>query len=103
MRVQVNPTAKGDRRERLLTDLFGRDEIPAALSERLLHTAEVAALFQVSERTVADWARRGRISCVRTPGGHRRYPAEEIRRLLVANAEGVSSGGDDLAPEVDRT
>ena len=33
-------------------------------------------------RTVAEWARRGRIPSVRTPGGHRRYPSEQIVSLL---------------------
>lgn len=68
-------------RQALLTSLFGRD-VPRELSGQLLRTADVAALFQVSERTVSEWARRQRIPSVRTPGGHRRYPAEEIRNLL---------------------
>lgn len=52
------------------------------LSGRLLRTREVALLFQVSERAVTDWARRGRLPSVRTPGGHRRYPATAVRGLL---------------------
>ena len=52
------------------------------LRGRLLRTREVALLFRVSERAVTDWARRGRIPSVRTPGGHRRYPAEEVWALL---------------------
>ena len=52
------------------------------LSGRLLRTREVALLFQVSERAVTDWARRGRLQSVRTPGGHRRYPATAVRGLL---------------------
>ncbi|MBW3556962.1 MAG: helix-turn-helix domain-containing protein [Actinobacteria bacterium] len=55
------------------------------LSGRLLRTREVARLFQVSERTVAEWARRGRIPSVRTPGGHRLYPADQIRALLTGS------------------
>ena len=54
----------------------------AALESRLLRTREVALLFQVSERAVTDWARRGRLPSVRTPGGHRRYPAVAVRDLL---------------------
>lgn len=69
-------------REALLTELFGDEAVPAMLAGRLLRTREVAQLFQVSERTVAEWARRGRIPSVRTPGGHRLYPADEVRRLL---------------------
>jgi len=56
----------------------GRDP----LQGRLLRTREVALLFQVSERAVTDWARRGRLPSVRTPGGHRRYPASAVRGLL---------------------
>jgi excisionase family DNA binding protein len=68
-------------RQELLESLFGLD-VPTGLSSNLLRTSDVAALFQVSERTISDWARRGRIPSVRTPGGHRRYPAEEIRRIM---------------------
>jgi excisionase family DNA binding protein len=49
---------------------------------RLLRTHEVAVLFQVSERAVTDWAARGRLPSVRTPGGHRRYPAHAVLALL---------------------
>ena len=70
-----------EQRQQLLASLFGLD-VPAGLDSQLLRTADVAALFQVSERTVSDWARRGRIPSVRTPGGHRRYPADEIRRIM---------------------
>ena len=50
--------------------------------DALMTTAEVAELFRVSPKTVARWAKDHRISCLRTLGGHRRYRAEEIRRLL---------------------
>ncbi len=68
-------------RRQLLQRLFG-ESVPEGLTSQFLRTADVASLFQVSERTVSDWARRGRIPSVRTPGGHRRYPAEEIRRIM---------------------
>lgn len=48
----------------------------------LLRTADVARMFQVSTRTVSEWARQGRIPCMRTPGGQWRYPADAIRRLV---------------------
>lgn len=75
-------SAMEQRREELLAELFGDGNVPPMLSGRLLRTREVAELFQVSERTVAEWARKGRIPSVRTPGGHRLYPAEEVRKLL---------------------
>jgi excisionase family DNA binding protein len=64
---------------------FGGD---GGLRGRLLRTSEVALLFRVSERAVTDWARRGRIPSVRTPGGHRRYPAEKVWALLHDGARG---------------
>lgn len=69
-------------REALLQELVGDGTVPGSLQGRLLRTREVALLFQVSERAVTDWARRGRIPSVRTPGGHRRYPADEVWALL---------------------
>jgi excisionase family DNA binding protein len=78
-------------REQLVRELYGPDAVPEALDGRLLRTREVALLFQVSERAVTDWATKGRIPSVRTPGGHRRYPAHLVRQLLNdARAEGAS-------------
>lgn len=83
------------KRDELLAELFGSSAVPAMLSGRLLRTREVAQLFQVSERTVAEWARRGRIPSVRTPGGHRLYPADQVRDLLLASENGGGSDGSD--------
>jgi excisionase family DNA binding protein len=66
----------------LLAELWDHGSNGSALDGRLLRTREVALLFQVSERAVTDWARRGRLPSVRTPGGHRRYPAKAVRDLL---------------------
>jgi excisionase family DNA binding protein len=48
----------------------------------LLTPAEVATMFRVNHKTVTRWARAGKISAVRTLGGHRRFHADEIRRFL---------------------
>jgi len=48
----------------------------------LLTPSEVAVMFRVSPKTVTRWARAGKISAVRTLGGHRRFRANEIRRFL---------------------
>jgi excisionase family DNA binding protein len=56
-------------------------------SDRLLTPGEVAALFRVDPKTVTRWAASGRISSIRTPGGHRRYREVEIRALLGIDAE----------------
>jgi excisionase family DNA binding protein len=68
-------------RARLLGELDSMDH-ESESGHRFLRTREVAMLFQVSERAVTDWAARGRLPSVRTPGGHRRYPAGAVRELL---------------------
>nr|WP_160050084.1 BldC family transcriptional regulator [Nocardiopsis sp. FR4] len=50
-------------------------------SMEALTPAEVATLFRVDGKTVARWARDGRISSFRTPGGHRRYLKSEVTAL----------------------
>ena len=56
-------------------------EAPMAENE-LLTPGEVATMFRVNPKTVTRWARAGKISAVRTLGGHRRFRASEIRRFL---------------------
>ena len=48
----------------------------------LLTPAEVAARFRVDPKTVTRWAKAGRLTTVRTPGGHRRYYEAEVQQLL---------------------
>jgi excisionase family DNA binding protein len=48
----------------------------------LLTPAEVAAMFRVNPKTVTRWARAGKITAIRTLGGHRRFRASEINRCL---------------------
>ncbi|MCW2640248.1 MAG: binding domain, excisionase family [Dactylosporangium sp.] len=54
--------------------------------DRLLTPGEVAALFRVDPKTVTRWAAAGRISSIRTPGGHRRFRESEVRALLDGEA-----------------
>jgi excisionase family DNA binding protein len=50
--------------------------------EELLTPSEVASLFRVDPKTVTRWAKAGKLSCVKTLGGHRRYLASEVNALL---------------------
>lgn len=50
--------------------------------ERLLTPGEVAEMFRVHAKTVTRWAAAGRITSIRTPGGHRRFREAEVRALL---------------------
>ena len=55
------------------------EAVPAPPS--YLHPAEVADLLHVSPKTVSRWAKEGKLPFLKTLGGHRRYPAAEIRQL----------------------
>lgn len=46
--------------------------------EALLKPHQVAERLRVHPRTVTNWANNGRITYVRTPGGHRRYPESAV-------------------------
>jgi excisionase family DNA binding protein len=59
-------------------------ERPRFLAARLLRAGEVAALLQVSRRSVASWASRGMIPFIETPGGHRRFRAADVRALVAS-------------------
>jgi excisionase family DNA binding protein len=54
------------------------------LEQTWLRPGEVAALLQVSRRSIAAWARDGKIPFIETPGGHRRFRAIDVRRLVDA-------------------
>jgi excisionase family DNA binding protein len=51
-------------------------------AERLLRTSEVSEMFSVSSRTVREWARRGLLPTIRTPGGQHRFPERPVQELL---------------------
>ena len=50
--------------------------------DALLTPGEVATLFRVNPKTVTRWARAGKLTAIRTLGGHRRFRASEIRNCL---------------------
>ena len=50
--------------------------------ERFLRTSDVARMLHVSPKTVSRWAKEGRLPHLSTLGGHRRFPASEIERLM---------------------
>jgi excisionase family DNA binding protein len=51
--------------------------------EVLLTPAEVASLFRVDPKTVTRWAKSGKLTSIRTLGGHRRYKESEVKVLLL--------------------
>ncbi len=65
-------------------------------SQVLMTPAEVAALFRVDPKTVTRWADAGKLTAVRTLGGHRRYRQDEVQNLLVASSISLPNAGDAL-------
>jgi excisionase family DNA binding protein len=49
-----------------------------------LTPAEVAALFRVDPKTVTRWAKAGKLTSIRTLGGHRRFKESEVKSLLIS-------------------
>ncbi len=51
-------------------------------AEVLLTPKEVAKRFHVNPKTVTRWAKAGKLTAIRTLGGHRRYRESEIIEKL---------------------
>lgn len=59
-------------------------------NDDLMTPGEVAAAFRVDPKTVTRWAQAGKLSSVRTLGGHRRFKRGEVEQLLKGVAPRVS-------------
>ena len=59
-------------------------------ADNLMTCGEVAAIFRVDPKAVARWAKAGKLTSIRTPGGHRRYFKSEVEALL----RGEQPGGE---------
>jgi len=57
------------------------------VTEPLLTPSEVATMFRVDPKTVTRWAKAGKLTSIRTLGGHRRYREPEVRALLAGLPE----------------
>ena len=65
----------------------------ASEQEVLLTPAEVASLFRVDPKTVTRWAKAGKLTSIRTLGGHRRYKESEVKSLLTSISKPVNRNG----------
>jgi excisionase family DNA binding protein len=52
------------------------------VTEDLLTTREAAALLGVGTTSIKRWADSGLLACVRTMGGHRRFPRRAVEALI---------------------
>ena len=67
-------------------------ERPSAGDEdatELLTPAGVAKMFHVDPKTVTRWAQAGKLTYMRTLGGHRRYRRDEVIDLLRDSSKDV--------------
>jgi excisionase family DNA binding protein len=64
--------------------------------EKLLTPAEVASLFRVDPKTVTRWAKAGKLTSIRTLGGHRRYKESEVKALLKSISPSASDNNQRL-------
>ncbi len=63
--------------------------------EVLLTPSEVAGLFRVDPKTVTRWAKAGKLTSIRTLGGHRRYKESEVKALLITTtSQSTKNGGN---------
>ena len=60
--------------------------------DELLTSGEVAAMFGVDRKTVNRWAEEGKISSIKTLGGHRRFLRSEIEQLVESKLPEQRSG-----------
>ena len=65
-----------------------------------LGLGEASRLLGVNESTLRRWADAGLVQTFRTPGGHRRFAAADLRRIIdAAGALSRTAGFDDEALE----
>ncbi|WP_433242677.1 BldC family transcriptional regulator [Actinomadura nitritigenes] len=63
---------------------MSREHIP---TDELLTPAEVATMFRVDPKTVTRWAKAGKLTSIRTLGGHRRYKKAEVVALMAGTVQ----------------
>jgi excisionase family DNA binding protein len=78
--AEAGPPAPAPRRRAAVAG----NGLAALASDRhhLLRSQEVAEVFDVTERTVINWAAAGKLPSLRTIGGHLRFRREDVLRLL---------------------
>ena len=53
--------------------------------DKLINPKKAAEMLGVTPDCIRHWENTGKIKCVRTLGGHRRYRMEDIKKLAKCN------------------
>ena len=72
------------------------------MADELLSTREVSEMLGVGTTSIKRWADEGELECVRTPGGHRRFPLRavvKIRQLRSTGMEAFPANLHSMSPE----
>ncbi len=69
-----------------------------AAEKRFLSRKDVSQIFEVSPHTVTRWAKAGKLPCVLSPTGRRRYLRIDVMRLLEGAVEGVAGSIPETFP-----
>lgn len=72
-----------------------RNAVPERDADEFLGPARAAHMLHVSPKTINRWANEGRIPCVVTLGGHRRFKRSDVDTVL----QGMTERGSSLARE----
>jgi excisionase family DNA binding protein len=59
------------------------DDAPGLVEKRFLSRGEAAQRLGVPPRTIHRWACEGKLPCVRTFGGHRRFAVADIDAMAI--------------------
>lgn len=65
------------------------------MNKTYLSPAETAKLLRVATVTVRMWAQKGAIKAETTPGGHRRYRYQEIKRFAAQHGISLQTGDEE--------
>jgi excisionase family DNA binding protein len=61
-----------------------KSSTPRPPISEVLSRSEVAETFGVSPSTITRWAREGKLPCIVTLGGQRRYLRDDVAKLVAA-------------------
>ena len=69
-------------------------------NKKYLNTKQVGNLFDVNESTVRRWVTSGKIECISSAGGHRKFSYQNVMNF--ANAQGLKINSSEIPYNVNR-